>query len=423
MVAAAVIGGAVVGGVASSVSASKGAKAAQQGADTAAGAQLESTRLQIEEISRQYDYQSQILLPQIQEQYNAQRAYSDILGFGGSAPPPSGPDPRATYDADLLDLENQLAALDQPAATTGTGAPARGRGVLGGLFDRAVSQGTSAGVLEKQREELQVKIDELKAGGRPLGQPVMGPAGSSGVAPPPGRSFYDPETGAFRDPNLDPTRLSDQESGFAKSVSENKLAAGAAGQGVYGENFQASPGYAFQVEEMNRGLDRSRSQGGPNIGGRAIMEAQRRAQGLAAGDYYNWAAGRTNDLTRLAGAEATDIQRMDSAGSQYDTRLATDLQRSDQGYYNYLQNTANVAGFGGGSAAQAVNASQSAGAQIAGAYGAQGANLSNIYANNGISQANAQYAKGAGINNAIQGGASNYIMAGYAGANIPGFGG
>ena len=173
---------------------------------------------------------------------------------------------------------------------------------------------------------------------------------------------------------------------------------------------------------MNRSLDRSRSAGGPNIGGRAIMEAQRRAQGLAAGDYYNWASGRTSDLTRLAGAESTDAARMDEAGSQFDTRLATDLQRSDQGYYNYLANLGNVAGVGGGPAATAVDASQTAGANVAGAYGAEGNALSGIYQNAGVSAANAKYAQYAGVNNAIQGGISNYITAGTGGANLPGFG-
>ena len=249
-----------------------------------------------------------------------------------------------------------------------------------------------------------------------MGRPGSSPLGNRSS------KFFDPKTGAFVDPNLDPTRLSDQESGYSASVRENRLASGAAGQGVYGETFEASPGYAFQVEEMNRSLDRSRSQGGTNIGGRAIMEAQRRAQGLAAGDYYNWAQGRTQDLVRLGGAEAVDISRMDQAGSVDDSRLAFDLQRGDQGYYNYLSNLGNVAGFGGGPAQAAVQASQAAGGATAAAYGSQGASLADIYSSNGISQANANYAQWGGINNAVQGGISNYITAGYAGANIPGFG-
>jgi len=81
-----------------------------------------------------------------------------------------------------------------------------------------------------------------------------------------------------------------------------------------------------------------------------------------------------------------------------------------------------VAGFGGGPAQNAVQASQAAGGATAAAYGNQGNSLANIYQNNGISQANAQYAKGAGINNAFQAGVQNYITAGYAGAKIPGFG-
>lgn len=307
----------------------------------------------------------------------------------------------------------------------------------------------------------------------------MGGPGSSGMG-----AYRDPETGAFVDPNLDPTRLAD-ESSYRESVEGNllagtsaeddpyrnyleqnriaaatpeeslmvqrtqdaRLAEGAAGTGVYGEEFTESPGYAFQVEEMGRELDRRRSAGG-NYGGRAIMEAQRRAQGLANTEYYNWAEGRTRDLERLGEAEATDISRgdrayaayegqrisdiarddqgyqdylrrlemdaarLDEAGSQEDRLRAMDLARSDQGYYNYLDALANQAGFGGGPAATAVDASQAAAAGASGAYGAQGRSLSNIAANEGASQANIAWAEGAAINNAVQSGVENWIAMG-----------
>ena len=116
-----------------------------------------------------------------------------------------------------------------------------------------------------------------------------------------------------------------------------------------------------------------------------------------------------------------DIGRMDTAASQEDRLRAADLQRQDQAYYNYLQNVARMAGFGGGSAAQAVSASQAAGSQVSGAYGRQGTQLSNLYAQEGASLANIGAGEMAAYNQAIQGGVSNYIMAGYAGADIPGF--
>ena len=330
----------------------------------------------------------------------------------------------------------------------------------------------------------------------------MGGAGTSGVAGDrygtaggPGGRFRDPETGAFVDPNLDPTRLA-EDTALSRSVMENRLAAGdisedeynqylrenriaagtpeedlmiqrtgdvrlaegAGAQGVYGDVFTESPGYAFQVEEMDRALDRRRSAGGANIGGRAIMEAQRRAQGLAAGEYYNWAQGRERDLARMMEAEQYDIQRgdlayagyeqqriqdiarqdqgyqdylrrqqidvgrMDTAATQEDALRAADQQRQDQAYYNYLNQLAQMAGFGGGPASTAVSASQAAGAQVGGAYGAQGSNLASLYANQGASDANIAWARGAAMNQAIQGGLQNWITAGYAGANIPGFG-
>ncbi len=245
-------------------------------------------------------------------------------------------------------------------------------------------------------------------------------------------------------------------------IAGRQLADGAAGTNVYGEDFETSPGYNFMVEEMDRALDRRNSAGG-NYGGRAIMEAQRRAQGLAAGEYYNWAAGRTQDLQRLAGAEATDAARLDNSATNYlarraedirrgDTALSqyedqrvmdqgrgdaafenylarrqgdatrmdqaaanvdrlqgVDLQRQDQSYYNFLNNQALMSGFGDPSA-QAVDASNSAGSQVANAYGSQGASLAGIYQRQGENMANINSGTIAGINNAAQSGISNFLM-------------
>jgi hypothetical protein len=248
------------------------------------------------------------------------------------------------------------------------------------------------------------------------------------------------------DPNLDPTKLADtstygatvrgnllagtpaDDDPFRAFVGSRSLAAGSAGKGVYGENFLASPGYNFTVEEMQREQDRKNSAGG-NYGGRALMEATRRAEGVAAQEYYNWAAGRERDLGRAGAAEATDIARGDSAytnylerkagdasrldsASMYEDKLAAgDLERSDQGYYNYLAAIRAQAGFGAGPAATAVNASERAGSSVANAYGAQGDALAGTYGDLGVTNANIAYAQGAGINNALQSGASNFVTA------------
>ena len=430
-VATAIVGSAVISAYSAKKGAKSAAKATQAGADAAAQAQLESTRMQIEEMRRQFDYQMEILQPQIEQQFNAQRAYSDLLGVGDTAASTSS-------QIQAAQTEREIAVFQERMNAPGT---------------------TDA---DKQR--FQVSIDELQ-------------------------SRQTNEPGVFRDPNLSQQRLAETETysgtvrdnllagtdpgadpyrnfvqgtslvnkgGLAadpvrQDIANRSLASGAAGTGVYGDVFKQSPGYAFQVEEMNRQLERVGSAGGPNIGGRAIMEAQRRAQGLASGEYYNWAAGRERDLTRLGGAEATDIGRLDmtaynfqdlqqgeqargdqayqdylrrregdvartdAAALNYDQLQATDLQRDDQQYYNYLKLLSDQAGFGGGPAATAVSAAGAQGTNVASAYRTEGTNLSNIYQTQGTNLAIIGSNKAAGYNNAIQSGLGNYFTASEAG--------
>lgn len=131
------------------------------------------------------------------------------------------------------------------------------------------------------------------------------------------------------------------------------------------EVFEGTPGYEFQVEEMNRQLERVGSAGGPNIGGRAIMEAQRRAQGLASDDYYN-----------------------------------------------YLDAVSREAQFGGGPAANAVGTAGVYGRNVADTYRNQGNRLAAIHTRQGENLAEIESNKYAGYNNAIQQGFTNYITQG-----------
>ena len=94
---------------------------------------------------------------------------------------------------------------------------------------------------------------------------------------------------------------------------------------------------------------------------------------------------------------------------QEDQLFAADQQRRDQAYYNYIRNLGMVAGFGGGQAATAVDASAAAGAQTAGAYRSQGTNLSSIYGDLGQTQAQIEGQRVAGISNALVGGVENWI--------------
>ena len=379
VMAAVAIGTAVVGGVVAKRSADKAAKATKKGTMKAAEATVEATRMQIEEIGRQFDYQTKILLPQIQQQYNAQRAYSDLLGIGG---PEVGANLETGFTPTARDPEVQQQRRDEEIAIYQEQMDI----AQAELDDLQLQDASVSGAFQtmQQRADIQARIDQYSSEienvrNRPTDQEQidasnaargaqMGGPGSSGVG-----AYRDPETGAFVDPNLDPTKLA-EDSRYRESVEGNllagtsaeddpyrnyleqnrfaadtlaedvmvqrtgdvRLAEGAAGTGVYGEDFQESVGYGFQVEEMGRELERGRSAGG-NYGGRAIMEAQRRAQGLAAGEYYNWAAGRTEDLRRRGAAEAVDIDRGDRAYAGYEQQRIQDVMRQDQGYQDYLR--------------------------------------------------------------------------------------
>ncbi len=487
VVAAAVIGGAVVSGYAANKASKRASKAASEGADAAAQAQIVSTEMQIEEMSRQFDYQMEVLQPQIQQQYNAQRAYSDLLGIGGPTYDPSFTQNQETG------FVSQPRGMDEQRRIRQRDADSYQSFVDQGLMTQQRADQAIREIWDRPYDAQQMAMDNRArseagqfAGGQDPTRAQMGGPGSSGV-----RRMQRGTGGSFVDPNLDPTRLADIET-LSGTVQENLLAGtgpeddpyrnyladsslvaadlgsdvvrqdvegrllaeGAAGTGVYGDVFEASPGYSFQREEMERQLERVGSAGGPNIGGRAVMEAQRRAQGLAAGDYYNWAAGRERDLVRLGGAEATDAQRLDrtaynyqdmqqgqqarmdrgyedylrrregdvsridAAAANVDRLEGVDRQRQDQSYYNYLNNVAGLAGFGGGPAAQAVGASATQAGNVAGAYRSQGNQLSGIYSQAGADQANIAIGEQAAYNNAIQGGISNWIT--YQGMQNPG---
>lgn len=545
-VATAIIGSAVIGAVASNRAADKAAAAAESSATTAAQAQILSTQMQVEEIARQFDYQQDILLPQIQQQYNAQGAFADLLGVSGLqvgqnadtgyvATPRPRDQQQARRDSDIREYEQNIrqaqAQLDKlgPAPTYQPG----------GRFPIKDPNQDIRTELNGQIAAYQEEIDRIKASpwdediiasdNRARGPQFPGPGATT---------FRRGARGEFLDPNLDPTRLADaatygnevrrnllagttpendpyrayidenriaaatpeEDARFARArdvtmtgtrgnvlmapgtldadvlrqdIGSRRLAEGAAGTGVYGDTFTASPGYEFALEQQQRATDRLLSRGG-NYGGRALIEAQRRAEGLAAQEYYNWAAGRTSDLQRRGAAEAIDVGRMDTAAYDYQNRvnrdiargdtfamsdinrgdealaawdaqriadvgrsdqayqdylrrregdvsrldaaaqqkdqlMASDQQRRDQAYYNYISNLSRLAGFGGGPAATAVSASQAAGAQTSNAYGAEGSNLSSIYGSLGQNLASIRGQQEIDRGNAITSGINNWL--------------
>lgn len=483
MVAAAAIGGAVVSGVASNASASSASDSSRRSARYSANAQVRSTELQIEEMRRQFDYQQQVLEPAIQRQYEAQGAYSDLLGIGTQ--PPSAEGQGGAQQASTLPANamqgGQQPGDQQPTTLPGGGAGAGGqrpyRGAPQGNAFQPVQQGQQPGQGGGEVSTLPASAGNAMQGGQ---QPAVPGEGGAALPETQPTQFQRGERGQFVDPNLDPTRLAETsefrqhvedtqlapddpgEDPFRNYISDNQVAApsleedqrfqrardvtaaeGAAGQSVYGEEFEESPGYEFQREEMNRALDRRNSAGG-NYGGRAVMEAQRRAQGLAQQDFHNWAQGRSREIDRLAAAEQYDISRGDQAVSQYeqdqlidtqrgdqamqdymrrregdvtredaavqeeDRLRGVDLQRGDQGYYNYLANVGASAGFGN-PAGQAVSAAGQQGQQVANAYAQRGNALSSINMQNAQTQANITANNYANINNSMQQGMQNYL--------------
>jgi hypothetical protein len=408
------VGSAVVGAYAADKAGDKAARASQQGAATAADAQVQSTQMQIDEIRRQFDYQQQVLMPRIQQQYGAMGVYSDLLGITPASvqqqqeqmgpQAPAGSQMRPTPIAGTGGgSENYLwSGPNQTITNSAAAGSAAGRGGSVPISTQSSQRGPFAQGgdgrfidpnLSRERladtETLSGSVrDNLMAGTDAGADPYRNYIAGNRVAAP--TMEEDARFARARDVTMAAERggvtmagerggvsladqrggetmagtrgnvsmmdlrggetLADQRGGISltdqrgdvrlagdslqgdeyyQDVAGRSLAAGAAGTGVYGEEFTASPGYSFAREEMERQLQRTNSAGG-NFGGRAIMEAQRRSQGLANQEYYNWAAGRTQDLQRQAGAEAGDASRVDAAGANYFARQAADVSRGDQ---------------------------------------------------------------------------------------------
>lgn len=447
-VAVAIAGSAVVGGVLGDKSADRAADAAETGASESAAATLEATRMQLAEIARQFDYQQQLVRPFAQQQLDARSHYQNMLGIPSSGqtlpdvPSAGGGQvdtviPQASRDVIKNALRSVYEAGGDPSDATTFG------NILQAVNEQYGGAGGASGTT----------FDNA------TGKPVVDPLPTSATQPP-------PIEGPFRDPNLDPTRLgadTGAESELGQHVAGSYLAGAtpeedlavrraddvrlaapggfrndprfqfAESTAVVGDEFETSPGYDFTVEQAMREVERRNSRGG-NYGGRALVEAQRRAEGEAAKEYYNWVNARHADLGRqdqaigvYQGREATDVARGDAALDDYFGRKAGDvgrmdqaivrndalreydLRRGDQGYYNYLASLGGASGLNVG-VPQAVASSADAGAYAAGAYGTQGGRLSSIYSGLGTDRANIELGRGANLNDAIQSGLQNYLF-------------
>lgn len=120
-------------------------------------------------------------------------------------------------------------------------------------------------------------------------------------------------------------------------------------------DFYESPGYNFRLREGQKAIDRSLAARGMALSGAGVKEGIRYGQGLASDEFGNY----WNRLSGLAGTGQT-----------------------------------------------ATNTGAMLGANMAG-------NIGNYMANTGSARANAYMAAGQGINNAVQGGLSNYMLYNY----------
>ena len=395
-VAAAIVGSAAIGAVTSGITASKAAKATEQGATAAADATLASTRLQIDEARRQFDASMGILAPLIMNQYGAQSAYAQLLGFD-------------TFDPGDIQIPGGGPAAPSARTASAAGRPASplaappGRGAPDGRLSPAAVADAGGFITPP---------NAIAPGPTPR---VTAPRNFMAPPPPaPPRAGPPAARQPFVDPNVDPTRLgaptaADSERGrfafenvlaapspeadlavrrvadaplFAgidadsavRTARENTLAAPALEDDPYlqnvlsdafveraedvrlaapslaederfaftrdsaavGPEFTASPGYEFALEEAERQIERFHSRGGGNVSPRALLEAKRRAVGMANQDYYNYVGARQRELGRqdaaaaaYQGRQATDIARGDVA-------IQTNQARQDEAVRNYL---------------------------------------------------------------------------------------
>jgi len=382
MVAAAVIGSAVIGGMATSYGASQANEANRYGANTAAQAQYDSTVLQVEESGRQFDIQMELLGPLMDLQFGAAQFFGEILGFGN-------------WNAET-------------GSWDGGGPGAMGFGAEGGFFDPNLNP-DAMGSEDWRDSAFGQYVEENYLAG----------------------TDYEDDLAVQRAEDTQFGTNYEDDPRYQRWLEDG---------GLVGDEFESSPGYQFQLEEAQRELDRKNSAGGGNYGGRALLEAQNRAQGLADQDYYNWLdqrrldQGRGDELldvsVRTANRrEELNVARGDAAMDSYFGRregdvnrgvsaintnqnwLAQDRERQDQGYYNFLNML--MGGMTSGAVEGGVNVAGQQGASNVSAYRNEGNQLSQIWQSFGNNAGNIAMGEAAGWNNAIQGGMQNWMFMDY----------
>ena len=408
--AVAIGGGALLGAAGSAAAAGIQSGAQSRAARSAAEAQLRSTELQINEMRRQYDDTMSRLQPLMDTQYAGNEAFARMLGIS---------DGGGNQLQTVTDRQNKEAFENNATALK--------RMLQGEQGVQFMDPRTDPDAIA-EREAAQLADERFNANFAAGGRGAQVDPNLFG-----GETALDTEFGQ----NVANTQLYQgiENDSLVQSIQDRQLAGGSLAEderfrfaqdtAIAGDTFETSPGYEFAVEQSNRALDRQLSRGGGNIGGRAVLEAQRRAQGLANQEYYNYAALRQRDLARqdqaaaaFQGNQRFDASRMDSAVSDARRREEGDVGRMDQAILNnqalrqnFLANLRAAGGIGGNAIGQGVSAGQQTSAGIANAYGNQGNALANIFSQNAIAQGNIGANFIGNLNNVLQGSIGNFLTA------------
>ena len=177
-------------------------------------------------------------------------------------------------------------------------------------------------------------------------------------------------------------------------------------QDQFNFDLESDPGFIFARDEALKATNRAQaSQGGFNSGNR-LAALNDRAVGVAsqfANDAFNRQLGQSNtnfgrDLTRFG----IDSDRNNQTFNRALTRFGIDRDRESDLFgrqQNFLNRLSAISGVG-----------QSAANQVGGAGAQSAANIGNILTNSATNQGNFGIQGANALNNAIQGGTSNFLL-------------
>ena len=118
-------------------------------------------------------------------------------------------------------------------------------------------------------------------------------------------------------------------------------------------NFQASPGYGYQMQQMQDAVQNSAAARGSAISGNTLQALQSNAQGLASQDYWNWYNAQTanqnrslNYLQTLSGGGQNAAAQLGAYGTQTAGNIANTMQAAGNASAAGTMGMANAIGGG-----------------------------------------------------------------------------